>query len=99
MAVIILMLLRGDLMTKSFVELLLAARDQLIKASHEREKFWREAYDEQKRVSDTLMAQSRQSRDIGATTQQILSSLPAPVTPTIVPSGAGAGTSEHDPVA
>jgi hypothetical protein len=95
----IILLLRGDLMPRPFVKMLLDSRDQLLTASQEREKQWRDAYYEQKRVSDTFEAQQRQSRDIGATTQHVLAALPAPTAPTIVSSGTGGGTSEHDPVA
>jgi hypothetical protein len=77
-AVVVLLVLRGDLLTRRVVDRILYVLNPQLAEKDEQIQLWREAHDTVKKANDALISQLYQSLEIGRTANKVLDVLPAP---------------------
>jgi hypothetical protein len=79
-AIVVLLVLRGDLLTRRVTDRIIAVLQQQIAEKDEQIQLWREAHDTVKKANDALINQLYQSLEIGRTANRVLDVLPTPPT-------------------
>lgn len=76
-AIVVIFVLRGDLLTRRMVDRICAIYDKRLAEKDEQIMLWRTAHDMVKKNNDTLITQLYQSLEIGRVTNRVLEAVPA----------------------
>lgn len=77
-AIVVILILRGDLLTRRMVDRICAIYETRMAEKDQQIALWRTAHDTVKRNNDTLITQLYQSLEIGRTTNRVLEAVPVP---------------------